>query len=49
MKFKFSQILLGDKNATYICPKIISTLNARVVQFKHVLFKEDFTLPKMKE
>ena len=27
MKFKLSQILLGDKNATYICSKIISTLN----------------------
>jgi hypothetical protein len=25
-KFKFSQILLGDKNATYLCSKIISTL-----------------------
>jgi hypothetical protein len=25
-KFKFSQILLGDKNATYLCSKIISIL-----------------------
>ena len=25
-KFKFSQILLGDKNATSLCSKIISTL-----------------------
>ena len=25
-KFKFSQILLGDKNATDLCSKIISTL-----------------------
>ena len=25
-KFKFSQILLGDKNATYLCAKIIFTL-----------------------
>ena len=25
-KFKFSQFLLGDKNATYLCSKIISTL-----------------------
>ena len=25
-KFKFSQILLVDKNATYLCSKIISTL-----------------------
>ena len=25
-KFKFLQILLGDKNATYLCSKIISTL-----------------------
>ena len=25
-KFKFSQILLGDKNATYLCSKNISTL-----------------------
>ena len=25
-KFKFSQILLGDKNTTYLCSKIISTL-----------------------
>ena len=24
--FKFSQILLGNKNATYLCSKIISTL-----------------------
>ena len=27
MKFKFSQILLGDKIATYLCSKIISTLS----------------------
>ena len=26
-KFKFSQILLGDKNTTYLCSKIISTLS----------------------
>ena len=26
LKFKFSQILLGDKNATSLCSKIISTL-----------------------
>ena len=26
LKFKFSQIFLGDKNATYLCSKIISTL-----------------------
>ena len=26
LKFRFSQILLGDKNATYLCSKIISTL-----------------------
>ena len=26
LKFKFSQILLGDKNATYLYSKIISTL-----------------------
>ena len=25
-KFKFSQILLGDKNATYLCSKVMSTL-----------------------
>ena len=28
-KFKFSQILLGDKNATSHCSKIISTLTER--------------------
>ena len=28
LKFKFSQILLVDKNATYLCSKIISTLVA---------------------
>ena len=27
-KFKFSQILLGDKNSTYLCSKIISTLRS---------------------
>jgi hypothetical protein len=27
-KFKFLQILLGDKNPTYLCSKIISTLPA---------------------
>ena len=26
LKFKFSQILLGDKNTTYLCSKITSTL-----------------------
>ena len=26
LKFKFLQILLGDKNATYLCSKTISTL-----------------------
>ena len=25
-KFKFSPIMLGDKNATYLCSKIITTL-----------------------
>ena len=25
-KFKYSQILLGDKNTSYLCSKIISTL-----------------------
>ena len=29
LKFKFSQILLGDKNATYLCSKIIFTLLSR--------------------
>jgi hypothetical protein len=28
VKFKFSQILLGDKNATSLCSKIISTLTS---------------------
>jgi hypothetical protein len=27
-KFKFSQILLGDKNATYLCSEIISTVTS---------------------
>jgi hypothetical protein len=27
-KFEFSQMLLGDKKATYLCSKIISTLPA---------------------
>ena len=27
LKIEFSQILLGDKNATYLCSKIISTLH----------------------
>ena len=31
-KFKFLQILLGEKNATYICSKIISTLNVVAIQ-----------------
>ena len=29
-KFKFLQILLGDKNATYLCSKIISTLSYKL-------------------
>ena len=28
-KFKFLQILLGDKNTTYLCSKIISTLPSK--------------------
>ena len=42
-KFKFLQILLGDKNATYLCSKVISTL--------HLLFpqtKEPFILLNLK-
>ena len=31
-KFKFSQILLGDKNAAYLCSKIISTLPSFLVE-----------------
>ena len=27
--YKFSQILLGDKNANYLCSKIICTLTAK--------------------
>ena len=34
LKFKFSQILLGDKNATYLCSKAISTL---LIVLKHYL------------
>ena len=30
-KFKLSQILLGDKNATSLCSKNISTLKAQVL------------------
>ena len=29
-KFKFSQVLLGHKNATYLCSKIISTLGFKI-------------------
>ena len=29
LKFKFSKILLGDKNATYLCSEIISTLSRK--------------------
>ena len=37
-KFKFSQILLGDKNATYLCSKIISTLLKRFVKTMRKFF-----------
>ena len=37
LKFKFSQILLGDKNATYLCSKIISTLLA--LKQQHILVR----------
>ena len=30
-KFIFLQILLGDKNATYLCSKIISTISRGIV------------------
>ena len=33
-EFKFSQILLGDKKATYLCSKIISTLREALEVFK---------------
>ena len=33
-KFKFSQILLGDKNPTHLCSKIISFLPWRSLHFK---------------
>ena len=32
-KFKFLKILLGDENATYLCSKIISTLQIQPNQF----------------
>ena len=35
LKFKFSQILLGDKNATYLCSKIISTLKQTFFTITH--------------
>ena len=36
LKFKFSQIFLGDKNATYLCSKIISTfvLNKPILTYE---------------
>ena len=46
LKFKFSQILLGDKNATYLFSKIISTLlsDSRSKELKafSVLFQQDW-------
>ena len=37
-KFKFSQILLGDTNATYLCSKSISTLTAFFNQYLSITF-----------
>ena len=39
LKFKFLQILLGDKNTTYLCSKIISTLLTKHCQYICRFFK----------
>ena len=38
LKFKFSQILLGEKNATSLCSKIISTLIEPHLVLKHISY-----------
>ena len=47
-KFKFSQILLGDKNATSLCSKNISTLNKQsllfILQILHLHPSQTYTL-----
>ena len=46
LKFKFSQILLGDKNTTYLSSKIISTLISKHIftKFKcQTQFQNDHT------
>ena len=34
-KFKFSQILMDDKNATYLCSRIITTLAGQARKLEH--------------
>ena len=37
LKFKFFQIMLGDKNATYLCSEIISTLTSYNLLFSETM------------